>query len=158
MFRNSIPIIPRIIHLSETLLDYSVIESRYEKKKKREENFMNFSRLSKIPSYSREGKESLKWNIKKRKRKGKKRSRNNISPVETIRVTRFERKRGREGEAYNKFLPVWLAFPKASFLPREWSTLINFATLLFSPRSYSFRCGFLRRALPTTPLLLKGNM
>lgn len=61
MFRNSIPIIPRIIHLSETLLDYSVIESRYEKKKKkREENFMNFSRLSKIPSYSREGKESLK--------------------------------------------------------------------------------------------------
>lgn len=36
MFRNSIPIIPRIIHLSETLLDYSVIESRYEKKKKKE--------------------------------------------------------------------------------------------------------------------------
>lgn len=115
---------------------------------------MNFSEFFKNSS---RGEESLKWNIKNRKEKGrkrkKKRSLDNISPVETIRVTRFERR----GEGLQQIPPRLARVPEG---------VVPSARMI---HPYKFRNAFILSSILLVPVrifttrpshdpFLKGNM
>lgn len=76
MFRNGVPIIRKTVHLSGETLRLSIISeskgsSKCERNGKRTREFHEFFRTFKNSFVLVEGEESLKWNIKKRKRKEK---------------------------------------------------------------------------------------